>query len=50
MGESPFNRRIKMREIGFIEGYKLMRKAGADYISSVFVAFVWVCGGDKVSD
>lgn len=39
-----------MHEIGFIEGYKLMRKVGADYISSAFMAFVWVLRGDKISN
>lgn len=36
------------REIGFREGYRMMRSAGADWLSSVFVAFVWVLRGDKI--
>ena len=37
-----------MREIGYMEGYRMMRVAGADWLSSVFVAFVWVARGDKI--
>lgn len=39
-----------MREITFIEGYRLMRKTEADWLSSVFMAFVWVVRGDKIRD
>ena len=39
---------IRQREIGFSEGYRMMRCAGADWLSSVFVAFVWVLRGDKI--
>ena len=37
-----------MREIEFMEGYRMMRAAGADWLSSVFMAFVWVVRGDKI--
>ena len=37
-----------MRQIGFREGYRMMRAVGADRLSSVFMAFVWVARGDKV--
>ena len=37
-----------MREIGFMEGYRMMRAVGADWLSSVFMALVWVVRGDKV--
>lgn len=37
-----------MREVEFGEGYRMMRAAGADWLSAVFVAFVWVLRGDKV--
>lgn len=36
------------REIGFIEGYRMMRAVDADRISSVFMAFVWALRGDKI--
>ena len=36
------------REIGFMEGYRLMRRTGADWLSCVFMAFVWVLRGDRV--
>jgi hypothetical protein len=36
------------REIGFLEGYRMMRAVDADWISSVFMAFVWALRGDKV--
>jgi hypothetical protein len=36
------------REIGYMEGYQLMRSVGADWVSSVFMAFVWVLRGDKI--
>jgi len=29
-----------MREIEFMEGYRMMRSVGADWLSSVFIAFV----------
>jgi hypothetical protein len=37
------------REIGFVEGYRMMRFVGADWLSSVFMAFVWVLRGDKIT-
>jgi hypothetical protein len=37
------------REIGFREGYRMMRSVGADQLSSVFMAFVWVLRGDKIT-
>ena len=37
------------REIGFREGYRMMREVGAGRLSSVFMAFVWVLRGDKIS-
>jgi hypothetical protein len=37
------------REIGFMEGYRMMRSVQADWLSSVFMAFVWVLRGDKIS-
>jgi hypothetical protein len=36
------------REIGYMEGYRIMRSVGADWFSSVFMAFVWVVRGDKI--
>jgi hypothetical protein len=36
------------REIGFMEGYRMMRQLQADWLSSVFMAFVWVLRGDKI--
>ncbi len=36
------------REIGFMEGYRMMRAVDADWLSSVFMAFVWVLRGDKI--
>jgi hypothetical protein len=36
------------REIGFMEGYRMMRRVQADWLSSVFMAFVWVLRGDKI--
>lgn len=36
------------RKITFKEGYHLMRKVGADWLSSVFMAFVWVLRGDEI--
>lgn len=36
------------REIGYMEGYRMMRSVGADWLSSVFMAFVWVLRGDKI--
>ncbi len=36
------------REIGFQEGYRMMRSVGADWLSSVFMAFVWVLRGDEI--
>lgn len=38
-----------MRPIGFCEGYKMMRSEGADWLSSVFMAFVWVARGDEIT-
>jgi len=37
-----------MREIEYMEGYRMMRSVGADWLSSVFMAFVWVLRGDKI--
>ena len=37
------------REIGFMEGYRMMRLVRADWLSSVFMAFVWVVRGDKIT-
>jgi hypothetical protein len=37
------------REIGFMEGYRMMRAVEADWLSSVFMAFVWVVRGDKIA-
>lgn len=37
------------REISFTEGYQMMRKVEADWLSSVFMAFVWVLRGDKIT-
>ncbi len=37
------------REIGFMEGYRMMRSVDADWLSSVFMAFVWVLRGDKIT-
>ena len=37
------------REIEFMEGYRMMRTVGADWLSSVFMAVVWVLRGDKIS-
>ena len=36
------------REITFTEGYRMMRAVEADWLSSMFVAFVWVLRGDKI--
>ena len=36
------------KEIGYIEGYRMMRTVGADWLSAVFMAFVWVLRGDKI--
>jgi hypothetical protein len=36
------------REIGYMENYRMMRSVGADRLSSVFMAFVWVLRGDKI--
>jgi hypothetical protein len=36
------------REIGFREGYRLMRSVDADWFSSVFMAFVWALRGDEI--
>ena len=38
----------RQREIGFREGYRMMRSEGVDRLSSVFMAFVWVLRGDKI--
>lgn len=37
------------RPIGFREGYGMMRSVGADLLSSVFMAFVWVLRGDEIT-
>ena len=37
------------RQIGFMEGYRMMRSEGADWMSSVFMAFVWLVRGDKIT-
>lgn len=37
------------REIGYMEGYRALRSVGADWLSSVFVAFVWVLRGDQIT-
>jgi len=37
------------REIGFMEGYRMMRSVDADWLSSVFMACVWVVRGDKIT-
>lgn len=37
-----------VREIGYMEGYRMMRAVGADWLSSVFMAFVWCLRGDKI--
>jgi hypothetical protein len=37
------------RPIGFREGYSMMRSVGADWLSSVFMAFVWVLRGDEIT-
>jgi hypothetical protein len=37
------------RQIGFQEGYRMMRAVGADWLSSVFMAFVWVARGDTIT-
>jgi hypothetical protein len=36
------------REIGFMEGYRMMRQVGADWLSCMFMAFVWALRGDKI--
>ena len=36
------------REIAFLEGYRMMRLIGADWLSSAFMAFVWCLRGDKI--
>lgn len=36
------------RPIGFKEGYRMLRSAGVDRLSSVFMAFVWVLRGDTI--
>jgi len=36
------------REIGYMEGYRMMRSVGADWVSSVFMAFVWALRSDKI--
>jgi hypothetical protein len=37
------------REIEFMEGYRIARRAGAGWLSSVFIAFVWCLRGDKIT-
>ena len=39
---------MMLREIGFREGYSLMRDVGTDRLSSVLMAFVWVLRGDLI--
>lgn len=41
---------MKKRPIGFKEGYDMLRKAGCDWFSCVFMATVWVLRGDLISD
>ena len=41
---------MNYRQIGFMEGYRLMRQANADWLSSVFMAVVWILRGDKILD
>ncbi len=36
------------RKITFKEGFQLMRNVGADWFSSVFMAFIWVLRGDEI--
>jgi hypothetical protein len=38
------------REITWTEGYTMMRQVGADWLSCVFMATVWVLRGDRISD
>lgn len=38
------------REIGFMEGYRVMQRIGADWLPSVFMAVVWCLRGDKITD
>lgn len=38
-----------MREITWTEGYRMMQAVGADWLSSVFMATVWVLRGDRIS-
>ena len=37
-----------MRQIGFMEGYRIMRQVGADRLASVFMAAVWFLRGDQI--
>ena len=37
------------RAITFTEGYRMLRTVGVDFVSSVFMAFVWVLRGDKIT-
>ena len=37
------------REIGFMEGYRIARRASLGPFSSAFVALVWVLRGDKIT-
>ena len=37
------------REIEFMEGYRMMRAIGADWMGSVFMAVIWVLRGDRIS-
>lgn len=37
------------RTITFIEGYRAMRNVKADWLSGVFMAFVWVLRGDEIT-
>lgn len=36
------------RRITFAEGYRMLRHLEVDWISSVFMASVWVIRGDKI--
>lgn len=37
-----------MKPVTFTQGYRMMRTVGADRLSAVFMAFVWVLRGDKI--
>lgn len=38
------------REIGFKEGYRLLRKVDCDIFTSAFLAIVWKIRGDMIDD